>query len=75
MVFVSAPFNQYNTNANDKAFKHTIRLYTKQLPWNIWRLNGRNASKNRFRIREPDCVKSQFSTKLNIKESKEARSF
>ena len=46
MVFASAPFNQYNTNSNDKAFKHTIRLYyTKQLPWNISRLNGRNASK------------------------------
>ena len=60
MVFVSAPFNQYNTNTNDKAFKYTIRLYTKQLPWNILRLNRRNISKKWFRIREHDCVKSQL---------------
>ena len=59
VVFASAPFNQYNTNANNKAFKHTIWLYTKQLPCNIVRLNGRNASKNWFRIGEPNCVKSQ----------------
>ena len=41
----------------------------------ILRLHERNTFKSRFRIREPHCVKSQFSTKLNIKQSKQAKAF
>ena len=70
MEFTSDPFELYTTNVRDKTFKNTLESYTQKLSWKLLYLNQWNTFKSRFMTKEPHCVKSYISTKLNIKESK-----
>ena len=70
MVFASDPFGLCTTNVRDKTFADKIRSYPRYLSREFLYLNQWIRFKSGFRLRELDCVKSQFSTKLNINESK-----
>lgn len=54
MVFASAPFNLYNTNTDNKAFKQTVGtvLYQIVVKKGIT-VNRMNIFKSQFRILEP----------------------